>query len=115
MLIVLHIASIRGCIDQMKDSVEAISEDNKELNAKLDSLECQFSLKIDELQQKSEVLSTEIEPLKSVICLEEIESGTISAKSGHNFLDGVRQCCIELLSMNVASKQIYRACHQISP
>ena len=36
--------------------------------------------------------------------LEKIESGTIvCTKSG---LDGVRQCCIELLSMNVATKQI---------
>ena len=38
--------------------------------------------------------------------LEEIESGTICTKNGQKYLDGVRQCCIELLSLNIATKQI---------
>ena len=38
--------------------------------------------------------------------LEELESGTICTKSGQKYVNGVRQCCIELLSMNVATKQI---------
>lgn len=31
---------------------------------------------------------------------------TIHTKHGQTFLDGVRQCCIELLSTNVATKQV---------
>ena len=39
--------------------------------------------------------------------LDEIESGTLCTKTGRIFLDGVRQCCIELLSMkNIASFEI---------
>ena len=36
----------------------------------------------------------------------EIESGTICTKNGQKYLDNVRQCCIELPSMNIVTKQI---------
>ena len=38
--------------------------------------------------------------------LQELESSTICTKNGQKYLDGVCQCCFELLSMNVATKQI---------
>ena len=94
------------------ERIEATSSTNKELNAKLDSLECQFSSKFDELQQKIEALSIEIkvahqERDKLADRLDEIKSGIVlCTKSGQKCIDGVRQCCVELLSMNVATKQI---------
>ena len=44
--------------------------------------------------------------------LEEIKSGTICTKNGQKYLDGVHQCCMELLSLNIATKQ--RGSHQVS-
>ena len=38
--------------------------------------------------------------------LDDIQTGTIRTKEGQKFIDSVRQCCIELLSMNVATNQV---------
>ena len=90
---------------------EAASITNKELVAALDSLKRQFSSKFDELQQKNWHSKYKIEIARQeqdehADRLEELESGTICTKSGQKYVDGVHQCCIELLSMNVATKQI---------
>ena len=52
--------SLRQKLYNSNERIKATSNTNKELNAKLDSLECQFSSKFDELQQKIEALSIEI-------------------------------------------------------
>ena len=69
------------------------------------------SKKIDTLSIKIEIARQERD--EHADCLEELESGTICTKSGQKYVDGVHhqrmyvhQCCIELLSMNVATKQI---------
>ena len=110
--------SLRQKLHRSNERVEAKSDTNKELDARLDSLKSQFSSKFDELQQIIEALQQKIEALSIEIevarqerdehadRLEEIESGTICTKNGQKYLDGVRQCCIELLSMNVATKQM---------
>ena len=38
--------------------------------------------------------------------LDDIQTGTICTKEGQKVIDSVRQCCIELLSMNVATNQV---------
>ena len=103
--------SLRQKLRCSDDRVEATSDTNRELNSKLDSLEFQFSSKLEELQQKLEALSIEVEVARQerdelADRLAEIESGTICTKNGQKYLDGIRQCCIELLAMNVATKQI---------
>ena len=103
--------SVQCLRQKSNERAEATSDINTELSAKLESLKCQFSLKFDELQQKTEALNMEIKVARQeqdelADHLEEIESGTICTKNGQKYLDGVRQCCIELLSLNVANKQI---------
>ena len=103
--------SLRQRLYRSDERNEATSNTNKELTAELDSLKVQFSSKFDELLQKIECLSIEIEVARQerdelADRLEELESGTIHTKNGQKYVDGVRQCCIELLSMNVATKQI---------
>ena len=39
-------------------------------------------------------------------CLDEIKSSTVQTKHGQKFIDGVRQCCMDLLSMNVGTCQV---------
>ena len=103
--------SLRQRLYRSDERNEATSNTNKELTAELDSLKVQFSSKFDELLQKIECLCIEIEVArqerdKLADRLEELESGTIHTKNGQKYVDCVRQCCIELLSMNVATKQI---------
>ena len=38
--------------------------------------------------------------------LDDIQTGTIRTKEGQKVIDSVRQCCIELLSMNVATNHV---------
>ena len=105
-LIVLH--NLRQKLHRSNERAEATSDVNKELNAKIESLECQFSLKFDKLHEKLRALSMEIEERDELADrLQEFESGTIlCTKNGQKYLDGVRQCCFELLPVNVATKQI---------
>ena len=70
-----------------------------------------YSSKVSELEHKIQVLADEgdIARHERDIILErlsELESNIVHTKSGQKFADGVRQCCIELLSMNVATKQV---------
>ena len=37
--------------------------------------------------------------------LDDLMCNTIHTKKGQKFMDGVRQCCLELLAMNVATNQ----------
>ena len=83
--------SLRQKLNRSDERNEATGSANKELNAELDSLKCQFSAKFDELQQKVEVLKIEIEIARQerdehADRLEELESGTICTKNGQKYV-----------------------------
>ena len=91
--------------------VETTSTENTELALKLETLESEFTAKVDELQQKIQCLITEVDLARherDILSerLDDMESNTVRTKQGQKFIDGVRQCCIELLSMNVGTKQV---------
>ena len=44
-------------------------------------------------------------------CLDDLQSNTIRTKNGQKFVDGVCQCCVELLAMNVATTQVEPIIH----
>ena len=91
--------------------VETTSTENTEHAFKLETLESEFTAKVDELQQKIQCLITEVNLARherDILSerLDDMESNTVRTKQGQKFIDGVRQCCIELLSMNVGTKQV---------
>ena len=82
-----------------------------EFDSEISELERKFFSKVNELEQRIEVLITEVDIARherDILSerLDEVKNNTIRTKQGQKFLDGVRQCCIELLSMNVATKQV---------
>ena len=98
-------------LSRSNKKVEATSLENTDVNSQLCEMETEFSTKIAKLQEKVEVLITEVELARherDILskCLDDIQVGTIRTKEGRKFTDSVRQCCIELLSMNVATNQV---------
>ena len=96
--------SLRQKLHRSDERNGTTSNTNKELTAELDSLKCQFSSKFDELLQKIEALSIEIEVAHQerdelADRLEELESGTIilctkMAKSTSMvYVNVVLNCC----------------------
>ena len=84
---------------------------SQELRSQLNNVEEEFSSKVEELEEKIELLITEVELARherDILSerLDDLQSNTIRTKKGQKFVDGVRQCCIELLSMNVATTQV---------
>jgi len=74
-------------------------------------MEEEFCSKVAALEEKIDLLVTEVEVARherDILSerLDDLQSNTIRAKKGQKFLDGVRQCCIELLAMNVATNQV---------
>ena len=60
---------------------------------------------------KIELLITEVEVARherDILSerLDDLTCNTIRMKKGQKFVDGVRQCCLELLAMNVATNQV---------
>ena len=98
-------------LHRSNEKAEAKRIENAALSAQLDTVERNFSLKVAELEQKIEALITEIEVARyerDVLReqVSDLKASTIRTKDGVKFVDGVRQCCIELLSMNVATSQV---------
>ena len=90
---------------------DLLSQENAELRSQLNDVEEEFSSKVEELEEKIELLITEVELARherDILSerLDDLQSNTIRTKKGQKFVDGVRQCCIELLSMNVATTQV---------
>ena len=84
---------------------------NIALIAPLDTLERNFSLKVAELEKKIEILITEIEVARyerDVLReqVSDLKVSTIRTKDDMKIVDGVCQCCVELLSLNVAVSQV---------
>ena len=92
---------------EMKDDL--MYQENMELRSQMNDLE-EFSSKVAELEEKIELLVTKVELARheqDILSerLDDLQSNTIRTKKGQKFVDGVRQCCVELLSMNVATTQ----------
>ena len=90
--------------DEMTSQSLAFEDELRESDSK-------YSSKVSELEHKIQVLADEVDIARherDIILerLSELESNIVHIKSGQKFADGVRQCCIELLSMNVATKQV---------
>ena len=88
-----------------------MSQENSELRAQLDDIEEAFSSMVAELEERIEMLITEVELARhehDILseCLDDLQSNTIRTKNRQKFVDGVRQCCVELLAMNVATTQV---------
>ena len=87
-----------------------MSQENSELRAQLDDIEEAFSSKVAELEERIELLVREVELARNehdILSerLDNLQSNTIHTKNGQKFV-GVRQCCVELLTMNVATTQV---------
>ena len=94
-----------------EDGVDSMSQENSGLHAQLDDIEEAFSSKVAELEERIELLITEVELARHErdilsVRLDDLQSNTIRTKNGQRFVDGVRQCCVELLAMNVATTQV---------
>lgn len=103
--------SLRQKLQKAQDKMEGQDAEENRLRLELNDMETRFMMKFAELEKKLEMLTTELEVanyerdvLKERV--DEIQSHTIRTKHGVKFVDGVRQCCMELLSMNVASSQV---------
>ena len=96
---------------QSKDKLEATSHETHDLQTQLVDMEEEFTTKIATLEEKIELLITEVEVARherDILSerLDDLQSDTIRTKKGQKFVDGVRQCCLELLAMNVATNQV---------
>ena len=74
-------------------------------------MEEEFTAKVAALEEKIELLITEVEVAqheRDILSerLDDLQSNTIHTKKGQKFVDGVRQCCLELVAMNVATNQV---------
>ena len=81
-------------------------------------MEEEFCSKVAALEEKIDLLVTEVEVARherDILSerLDDLQSNTIRTKKGQKFLDGVRQCCIELLAMNVATNQVEPVIHSV--
>ena len=106
-----HASVLHQRLSRSNKKVEATSLENTDVNSQLCEMETEFSSKIAKLQEKIEVLITEVELARherDILSerLDDIQVGTIRTKEGQKFTDSVHQCCIELLSMNVATYQV---------
>ena len=108
---------LRQRLYRSNEKVEATSLENTDVHSQLSKMETEFSSKTTELQAKIEVLITEVELARherDILSerLDDIQTGTICTKEGQKFIDSVRQCCIELLSVvrsvlqNIASVEV---------
>ena len=97
-------ASVR-CLRQRlyrsNEKVEAASLENTDVLSQLSKMETGFSSKITELQEKIEVLITEVELARHeryILSerLDDIQTGIIRTKEGQKLIDSVHQCCIDL-------------------
>ena len=102
---------LRQKLYRSNSKIEANNVENSKLTAQMEAMECEFTEKIIQLEKKLEVLITEVELARyerDVLSerLDEIQSSTVQTKHGQKFIDGVRQCCMDLLSMNVGTCQV---------
>ena len=103
--------ALRQRVYRSNAKTEETSMQKCEFDSEISELERKFFSKVNELEQRIEVLITEVDIARherDILSerLDEVKNNTIRTKQGQKFLDGVRQCCIELLSMNVATKQV---------
>ena len=93
-----------------RDKVEATSHKSSDLRTQFTDLEEEFSTKVAALEVKIELLTTEVEVAqhgRDILSerLDDLQCNTIHTKKGQTFVDGVRQYCLEVLAMNVATNQ----------
>ena len=101
---------LRQRLYRSRDEVEATSHKSGDLRTQLTDLEEEFSTKVAALEEKIELLITEVEVARhgrDILSerLDDLQCNTIHTKKGQKFVDGVRQYCLELLAMNVATNQ----------
>ena len=101
---------LRQRLYRSRDKVEATSHKSSDLRTQLTDLEEEFSTKVAALEEKIELLITEVEVARhgrDILSerLDDLQCNTIHTKKGQKFVDGVRQYCLELLAMNVATNQ----------
>ena len=102
---------LRQRLHRSRDKVEATSHKSSDLRTQLIDLEEEFSTKVAALEEKIELLITEVEVTRhehDILSerLDDLQCNTIHTKKGQKFVDGVCQCCLELLAMNVATNQV---------
>ena len=102
---------LRQKLYRSNSKIEANDVENSELATQMEAMESEFTEKITDLEKKLELLITEVELARherDVLSerLDEIQSSAVQTKHGQKFIDGVRQCCMDLLSMNVGTCQV---------
>ena len=78
-------------------------QENTKLPSQLNDVEEEFSSKVAELEGKNGLLITEVELAhheRDILSerLDDLQSNTIRMKKGQTFVDGVCQCCVELIN-----------------
>jgi len=102
---------LRQRLYRSKDKFEATASETLDLQTQLLDMEEEFCSKVAALEEKMDLLVTEVEVARherDILSerLDDLQSNTIRTKKGQKFLDGVCQCCIELLAMNVTTNQV---------
>jgi len=97
---------------RVKQKQETACDEKLQMQSKLQELEEHFSKRINALEAKVKELSDALDIARSerdklAERLTEIQSQKLRTKEHRQlYLDRVRQCCIELMSLNVGMKQI---------
>ena len=92
--------------------IESVSCENSDLETRLDLLECNFVEKINSLESEIASMAHSLETAKIerdslAERLTELQSTKLPTKKhGQQYLNSVRQCCMELLSRNVGIRQV---------
>ena len=102
---------LRQRLYRSKDKVEVASHETIDLHTQLIDMEEEFAAKVAALEENIDLLITEVgvaQHERDILSerLDDLQSNTIQTKKGQRFVDGVRQCCLELLAMNVATNQV---------
>lgn len=102
----------RVTVYRMNKKQQTASDENLQLESRLQELENRFLTDISALEGEVKCLSSALDIAKCerdelAERLTELESLKVKTKEHSQlFLDGVRQCCIELMSLNVGMKQV---------
>ena len=87
-----HVHCLRQRLYRSNEKVEATNLENIDVHSQLSKMETEFSSKMTELQEKIEVLVTEVELARherDILSerLDVIQTGTICTKEGQKFID----------------------------
>jgi len=109
----------RVALSRLNKKQETVIIEKEELDSKLLELENCFDARVTLLEKRIENLTCELEVARNeqdeiVERLTEIESQTLRTKQHKQlYLDRVRQCCMELMSLNVSTQNVEKVIRSV--